>query len=295
MNQKGYALPMVMAISMIIMIMTLSIAFSMRHKIAVISELRDQGLARLKSYSAMNETIYNILTSNFTETGIKIYLPDGKWKIWNLYGEPIALDDSVSVRLRDVAGMVSPVTQPQYLAVLLSGTSANMSDINSFVDKLADWQDPDDLKRLNGAEAWDYKAAGYPYAPRNFYIQTIDEIRLIMGFDSSLFDAVRGDITYWGSDHINYLTMSARLLQGLLQNDKTVAALLKMRSEHTLTGSYFRGLTGIQRSDTVMFGPSNLVKVNVTARQNKAIDRIEAVIAKRETRSRPYMVLEWKR
>ncbi|MBI5591220.1 MAG: general secretion pathway protein GspK [Deltaproteobacteria bacterium] len=295
MNQKGYALPVVMAISMIIVIMTLSIAFSTRQKIAMISELKDQGQARLKSYSALNEVLYNMLTSNFTPTGIKIYLPDGKWKIWNLYGEPIALDDSVSVKLRDVAGMVSPVTQPGYLAALLSGTSASTAGINSFLDKLADWQDADDLKRLNGAEAWDYQAAGYSYTPRNFYIQTIDEIRLIKDFDDSLFDAVRGDIVYWGSDHVNYLTMSDKMLHVLLKNDKTVDALLKMRGDHVLTGDYFSALTGIPRTEMVFPAPSGFIRIEVTARQNEAVDTIGVVVAKRETHTQPYMVLEWNR
>ena len=72
MNQKGYALPVVMAISMIIVVMTLNIAFSTRQKLDTISELKDQSMARLKSYSALNEVLYNILTSNFTSTGIKI-------------------------------------------------------------------------------------------------------------------------------------------------------------------------------------------------------------------------------
>ena len=293
MNQNGYALPMVMAISMIIMIMTLSIAFSMRHKIAVISELKDQSLARLKSYSAMNETIYNILTSDFTQTGIKIYLPDGAWKSWNLYNEPIALDDTTNVRLQDVAGLVSPVTQASDFANLIHGTFGMTPDVNSFIDKLADWQDTDDLKHLNGAEAWDYKAAGYPYVPRNYYIQTLDEMHLIMGVDSSMLDAIRNDITYWGADHINYLTMSANMLHVMLGDDRTVAAVLKMRSEHALTGNYFSGLTGIPRSDMVMFAPSALIRIRVTARLNKAVDRIESVIAKRETQTLPYMVLEW--
>lgn len=96
---------MVMAISLIITVMTLSVTLSTRERIAVISELKDQSRARMKSYSAVNEVLFNVLTSNFTSTGIKIYLPEAKWKIWNLYGEPIALDDSVTVTLRDGAGM----------------------------------------------------------------------------------------------------------------------------------------------------------------------------------------------
>ncbi len=295
MNQKGYALPVVMAISMIIMAFTLSVAFSTRQKIEIISELKDHSQVRLKSYSAFNETMYNILISNFTSTEIKIILPNGKWKPWNLYGEPIVLNDSVTVKLRDTAGMISPVMQPGYMAALFSGTGASSATVNSFLDKLSDWQDTDDLKRLNGAESWEYRTTGYPYTPRNFFIQTIDEIRLIKDFANSILDAVRDDLTYWGNDHINYLTMSEKTLRAVLKNDRVIDSILKMRNDHILTGSYFTGLTGIQRTDTVMFAPSGTIKMDITAKLNAAVDRIETVIAKRETQEGPYMVFEWKK
>ena len=294
-NQKGYALPMVIAISMIIILMTLSIAISMRQRIAVISELRDQSIARLKSYSGFNEAMYNILTSNFTSTGIKIYLPDAKWKIWNLYGDRIYLDDSVSVQLQDIAGMISPLTQPQYLAALLSRASVSTSDVTSFLDKLADWQEPGELKRLNGAKAWDYLAAGYSYTPRNYYIQTIDEIRLLKDFDDSPLDAFRENLVYWGSDYVNYLTMSEKLLRALLKNDRTVTDLLEMRRNQVLTGDYFTALTGIQPTDSVRMGPCGMIQVTVTAREHSAVDEIKAVIIKRELHEKPFTILEWKR
>jgi len=294
-NQKGYALPMVIAISMIIVLMTLSVAVSMRQRIAVISELRDQSLARLKSYSGFNEVTYNILTSNFTATGLKIYLPDNKWKYWNLYGERISLDDSVSVQLQDVAGLISPLTQPQYLAGLLSSTSADMSDVTSFLDKLADWQEPGELKRLNGAKAWDYLAAGYSYTPRNFPIQTIDEIRLLKDFDGSLLDSVRENLIYWGSDYLNYMTMSEKLLHAMLKNDRAVAELLEARDNQVLTAGYFTAVTGIQPTESVMLGPSWMIQVTVTARENSAVDEIKAVISKRELHEKPFTILEWKR
>jgi general secretion pathway protein K len=295
MDQKGYALPVVMAISLIITVMTLSVTLSTRERIAVISELKDQSRARMKSYSAVNEVLFNVLTSNFTSTGIKIYLPEAKWKIWNLYGEPIALDDSVTVTLRDGAGMVSPVMQPEYLAALLSATSAGTASVNSFLDKLGDWQDADDLKRLNGAESWDYRTTGYAYTPRNFYIQSLDEIRLIKDFDPSLFDAFRGDLIYWGSEHVNYLTMSDKLLYALLKNEKMVSSLLQMRADQSLTGQYFTALTGIPRTEMVFPAPSGIIQIRVTARQNEAVDTIEMIVSKREMHTNPFTVLEWNR
>lgn len=294
-NQQGYALPTVIVIALIISVITMSIAFSVREKTAVALEMVDRSSACLKSYSAYNETLYNILTSTFTSTGLKIYQEDGSELAWNLYGEPIELAEGVTVELRDGAGMLSPLFHPGYLRKLMEYTCKDSKKINSFVDTLADWQDTDDLKRLNGAESYDYRMKGYSCRPRNFYIQVTQEILLLRGFDPELFGKIRDDIVYWGGGNINYLTMSEKLLRALLENDLLVDRIIRIRKEGKLTGRIFSSLTGIPETEENIYAPSGWIKVKITAKVGKAVDRIEAVVKKRGSAKRPYMVSEWKK
>lgn len=294
-NQKGYALPTVLLISMIIIVITMSITFSGRKKIAVALELKDRTRAYLLSYSAMSEVIYNILTSTFTSAGIKIHQEDGSELEWNLYADPIELSEGVTVRIRDTSGMLSVLFEPGYLREFMEYASQDSKKSNAFADALADWQDIDNFKRLNGAEAFDYRAAGYSYAPRNFYIQVPQEVMLLKGFDADLFEEIKDELAYWGSGTINFLTMSERLLRALLKNDPLVDRIIQLRGEGNLTGSIFRGLTGISSTERYVFSPSGWIKVDIIAEVNKAVDRIEAIIAKRQSEEMPYMVSEWRR
>ena len=294
-NEKGYALPTVIVIALIISVITMSIAFSVREKTAVALELADRSTAYLKSYSAYNKVLYNILTSTFTSAGLKIYQKDGSELAWDLYGEPIELAKGVTVKLRDGAGMLSPLFHPGYLRKFMEYTCKDSKKINLFVDTLADWQDTDDLKRLNGAESYDYRMKDYGYGPRNFYIQVSREVMLLRGFDPELFGEIKDDIVYWGGGNINYLTMSEKLLRALLKNDLLVDRIIRIRKEGNLTGRVFRNLTGIPETEANIYAPSGWIKVEITAKVGKAVDRIEAIVKKRGLAKRPYMVTEWKR
>lgn len=295
MNEKGYALPTVLLISMIIVVITMSIAFSVREKIGMAIELTHRSSAYLKSYSAYNEVLYNILTSTFTSAGLKIYQQDRSEVAWDLYGGPIKLSQGVVVELRDGAGMLSPLFHRQYLRKFMEYVCEDSKKIRLFADTLADWQDKDDLKRLNGAESYDYRVAGYGYAPRNFYLQVPEEIMLLKGFDAELFGEIKDDLVYWGGGNTNYLTMSEKLLRALLKNDPLADRIIQLRKEGKLTGRVFSNLTGIPETEENIFAPSGWIKVVIRAQVEKAVDRIEAVIVKRESQTRPYRVVEWKR
>jgi len=65
----------------------------------------------------------------------------------------------------------------------------------ALVDVIGDWRDPDDLKRLNGAEAEDYRHASYPYGPRNAPFESIDELGQVIGMSEDLLERLRPALT----------------------------------------------------------------------------------------------------
>lgn len=280
---------------MIIIVITMSIILSGREKIAVALELKDKGRAYLLSYSTMNEVIYNILTSVFTPTGLRIYKEDGSQLDWNLYGDPIEMDKFVTVKLRDGAGMYSPLFNMLNLGKLVEYVSKFSDKSSLFSDSLGDWQDKDDFRRLNGAEYIDYKNEDYGYGPRNHYIQLPKEIMLLKGFDRELFDDIKDEIFYWGTNTINYLTMSRKSLEAQLRDDSLVDGILELRKSGNLTRSVFMDMTNLSYTEEALFSPSGWIKVEVEARSKNASDRIEAVILKREMDESPYLISEWRR
>jgi len=81
----------------------------------------------------------------------------------------------------------------QLVQSLLEETEESLSDKelalkgDEIVDALLDWVDEDDLRRLNGAEADDYLAAGLNYVPSDAPFRTLSEMLLVLGMSESFF------------------------------------------------------------------------------------------------------------
>lgn len=54
-------------------------------------------------------------------------------------------------------------------------------------DAVQDWRDSDSLRRLHGAEAADYAGASRPYGPANRPLQTVSELRRILGIEAEAY------------------------------------------------------------------------------------------------------------
>ncbi len=96
-----------------------------------------------------------------------------------------------------------------------------------------DWKDADDLKRLNGAEKAYYETLDPPYEPRNGLFETLEEIRLIKGFDQVFKDIDLNTVftIYAGSYQVNpnYATTEVlNLLPGV--DTKGVEQIIELRN-----------------------------------------------------------------
>lgn len=295
MDNRGYALVTVIAISLILNLIGMTILYLTKSRLEAMSSLADLNEARLKKYSMSNFVIFNILTSRHEPLGIT-FGEQGNVSHWNLYGEDIHPDDYTTVRITDCSALVSPLLQPRILARVLESLGEwSKGDIAHFVDELADWQDPDDLKRLNGAESFQYVAVGFPYTPRNGPIQTLDEIFLLKDFKRESFNILLSNLTYWTPGPLNPLLMSEQLLEAFLGNKKLAREIVRLRERSELTRSAFLELTGIpEESESLSFTPSGCFKVEIIVELERAKDRVEFVIERKESDIAPMRVLEWR-
>jgi general secretion pathway protein K len=294
-GEKGFAVPVVLVISMIIIAIVTSITYTVRQKIRMAEEINGRSKAYMKSYSALNTVLYNISTATFSTYALDIHEPNGDILKWNLYGNPIEIEKGVTVKLRDASGMISPLFDEGYLYLALNRFYKKPEKIRQFTDTLADWQDSDDFKHLNGAESFDYKMAKLPYSPRNFYIQTLDELNLLLGFDPEMLNILKDDLIYWRPGHINCMTMSKEMLQALLPGANSVKSIVDSRDQWTLTHGIFKQITGFQESEDVIFFPFGWIKIEINATEGNATDHIEAVVVKSQRELSPFWFAEWKR
>lgn len=101
-----------------------------------------------------------------------------------LDGRPTRVSAQESVVLQDGLGLLN-LNQPQafLFSNLLLQCGANERELPSLIDALADYVDGDSLKRLNGAEAPEYRAAQLA-PPRNAELLSREELWRVKGWSS---------------------------------------------------------------------------------------------------------------
>ncbi|MBF0225769.1 MAG: general secretion pathway protein GspK [Desulfobacterales bacterium] len=296
-NEKGYALPLALAISFIILLISISIASSVRSKIKCVFEIQNRTQAYIKSYSAINEVFYDMTTSVFNTYSMDIYENGKVSKRWNLYGNPIEIEKGITVKIRHASGMISPIFQLDYLRSFIEKISNNTEKTAKFIDSFLDWQDADNLKHLNGSEAFDYKTQGFNYAPRNFYIQVKEEMKLILGFDEEIYDKIKDEILYWGASvEPNYLLMSENLLRTLFSDSGYIDKIIELRSKDEISEDGFEKLADISIENDGFFASTlPYVVVDVSAEVGESVDSIQTVIFRQQTLKAPFTIIEWRR
>lgn len=226
-REKGFAL---VATLLLLLVLTL-LAVRLDARVAVAREMTAGWLeladAELRLISARNELLYLMLTvplsyQGFSD-GVQNLRPDGRIYV---------REDGVRLSIQDMRGLISIATPPSaVLSNFLRQAGIGDREVGPLLEKLADYADTDDLKRLNGAERKEYAAAGL-FPPRNEWPLSAWELGRVMGWHAhdelwiragDFFTAVREE---W----INPNTAPREVLLALPgATPKGVEAILKRR------------------------------------------------------------------
>ncbi|MCU7834267.1 MAG: general secretion pathway protein GspK [gamma proteobacterium symbiont of Taylorina sp.] len=127
--------------------------------------------------------------------------------------------DGMTIRIMDLSGKlnISGLNEIKIKQFLEHNLGEYNKNIPLMSDAWLDWIDKDDLKRLNGAERQYYKKNNLSYQPRNDNFMSVDEIRLIKGFDEVFKDIdLETVLTLYGkSGTVNPNFASAEVLKML--------------------------------------------------------------------------------
>jgi type II secretory pathway component PulK len=170
--QQGYVLIMVLGALTLIALM--AARFSQR-----IDELRQQ-TATLQAHAQQRLEMGNALAAALYMVNTRALGPGGHGPdlepVLHSDGRVYRLPGGGEVQLQDQRGLMplNAADRPQ-LARLLQALGVPQQETDTWVDVLEDYQDTDNLKRLNGAEAREYAALGLP-APRNDWLILVREL-----------------------------------------------------------------------------------------------------------------------
>jgi general secretion pathway protein K len=101
------------------------------------------------------------------------------------------------------------------LRAFLTAKGIDASLVDGLAQAMMDWRDPDDFRRLHGAERDEYIKAGSRELPRNGPFETVDELRFVRGMTPRLLSKMIDDVSVFGSGQVNVNIASAAVLMSV--------------------------------------------------------------------------------
>ena len=185
--QRGVALVIVLWVSVLLTVIASSFIVERRTEFLVVSN--SASLARAES--AANAGVMLAVQQLYrTDNDKDRWQKDGGVHDWSFDGIP------VRVEIRDESAKIDINTAAEpLLRGLLVSSGLQEDEATRLLDAIVDWRDPDSLKRPQGAEEADYRAAGLPYKPANAPFQAIEELQLVLGMRPDLYRRLAPSIT----------------------------------------------------------------------------------------------------
>jgi general secretion pathway protein K len=185
--QRGVALVLVMWIAILLTVIASSFMLEARTDTLVVRN----SIASARAEAAADAGVHRALSELYrTDNAPEAWRRDGSRREWAFDGTP------VSVELRDESGKIDINTgSDALLRGLLLSAGLNDDESAKLLDAILDWRDADSLKRLNGAEEAEYRAAGLSYKPANATFQAIEELQLVLGMRPHIYRRISPLIT----------------------------------------------------------------------------------------------------
>jgi general secretion pathway protein K len=186
-SQRGVALVLVLWLATLLMVVASSFIFASRGDTLVVRNSVSLAHAEAVADAAVSRALF--------ETG----RTDNSPEAWRRDGVPIdwAFDGAkVRIEIRDESAKIDINTAADALIYgMFVSIGIPENEATRLQDAILDWRDPDSLRRANGAEESEYKAAGLAYRPANAPFQAIEELQLVLGMRPDIFRRVAPLIT----------------------------------------------------------------------------------------------------
>ena len=186
-RQSGVA--MVLAIWAAVLLAVIAAAFITERRTETLIVRNSMSMARAEAIAdaGVQRAIFELYR---TDNAPDQWKRDGTVQSWSFDDVPVKVvirDESAKIDLNTAA---DPLLRGLFVSVGLADDEASR-----LVDAILDWRDPDSLRRPNGAEEAEYRAAGLPYKPANAPFQAIEELQLVLGMRPEIYRRVAPSIT----------------------------------------------------------------------------------------------------
>jgi general secretion pathway protein K len=189
-RQQGIALIVVLWLTVLIAVIGSSFAYSMRGEALAARNTMSLAQARAAADGAVERTAFELSRARVS--------PDA----WSADGQPHTFSDGdivVTAVAYDESARIdlNSASEPLLKGLLQQVGGLDADSAQRELDAIVDWRDADDLKRPNGAEAPDYRAAGSKYVPTNSPFESVGELQRVLGMTPELMARLAGTLTVY--------------------------------------------------------------------------------------------------
>ncbi|HVO67144.1 MAG TPA: hypothetical protein VMT12_11720 [Syntrophales bacterium] len=298
-NERGSVTILIALLAAVILAIGLGFNWLVKEHIRTSEGLRDKAEAIIKTRSAYDTLIYIMLTGQITENGIVIAQSDiTDLKSIPLDGSEVMISDGVFVMAQDSNGRLSLTARNQEALQRLVTNETDSERGAIFTDSFLDWISQGDMARVNGAKAPYYRNHGFPYTPRKYDLQYLEEMKLIRGVDADLFSRLASAVTILPTTGFNPNTAGDSVLKAFLNiDDSKVAKIRDYVARKTIRAMpELVALTGKMlylEKQKGWFAPSYYMDIIVRTGSPRSLYKISAGLTIGEGTFYPYFIHYW--
>jgi len=245
-SDGGIALLLTLWAMTLIGVLVTAGASSMRQEVVAVANFKEETEAYYLAIAGIQRAVVELLNADRNEEPNSI-LYDTWQETWKT--NPEAYEDvplgrgSYRVTVVDEESKL-PLNQatPEALRRLFQASGVEGVALDTIVDSILDWRDPDNLHRINGAEDDYYLSLPVPYRAKNGDFESLNELLLVRGMTPEILYGSQGEgekrykgvlpfLSVDAKGGVNINTAPPEVLAALGFNEGEVARILERRKE----------------------------------------------------------------
>lgn len=289
MRQQGVALIFALLVALLLAVFAAFFTYKAQQNIRLAESISERLYAGNKADNLIKKGIYAISIMGFTS----IEWPETK-KVYStqFWGQPIDISSEVTVSFQDLSSKLSIIPfRPMEWRSVLQFYGKDEVTSRGIVDRVQDWVDSDNFRRIQGLERRGYQFLNKGYSPRNAHMQSVEELLFIPGFERELLDKMSDEICFWGSSQRSPLLGSEAMIRAYA-TPEVYASVMEQRKENSSLRTVYNELEGVDIT-VVNDIPSGFFRVTVEVDSENAKFTRTADVNMRGTDVMPFYVFGW--
>ena len=187
-HQSGIALFVVLWVMILLAAIAGQFHFSVRHEFKALRNLKESAEAYYIAEAGLALATLSLLNDSGQPTAAEAEAQGAAWRANAPVPVVAYAGGRIGIWIDNEAGRVNLNTaDAPLLRLMLGGLSLDESQMDTIVDSILDWRDPDEFHRASGAESRYYLSLPQPYTSKNADFDRLEELQWVKGVTPDLY------------------------------------------------------------------------------------------------------------